>query len=205
MPQLDGKNALFLFGINESGKSNLLKALSLLDRNSSAMKNFNYDRDCRKAAKRKNPSVEIKYYFRFDSEDEISEIFNIPKSLTKRVNLCAIKTITYEYSKGREEYWSIINNASPNYNGYLYNSRINHIEEADAGSGPKDDYKKLDAGDLENILKIHTHKLDEIRNILPKVIFWKASPEYLINQAIDLNTYNFNTFLHYILSCLVVY
>ena len=55
MPQLDGKNALFLFGINESGKSNLLKALSLLDRNSSAMKNFNYDRDCRKAAKRKNP------------------------------------------------------------------------------------------------------------------------------------------------------
>ena len=42
IPELDGKNCLFFFGVNETGKSNLLKAVSLLDKNSPATRDFTF-------------------------------------------------------------------------------------------------------------------------------------------------------------------
>jgi predicted ATP-dependent endonuclease of OLD family len=188
IPNLDGKNCLFFFGINETGKSNLLKAISLLDKNNLASKNFNYEKDCEKAAKKRGDPVEIKYFFNILPDLEIANklVPKMPENFLPITKIQIIKTITYANNANRQEKYSVLYPNQINFEKYVLNNKDGFITER---KDVLSDYKLLDENLLNETLLGYLGNLD---TLLPPLVFWKSSPEYLINQPIDLNNFKSN-------------
>lgn len=164
-------------GLNETGKSNILKAISFLNRNKKHK--LNYDIDCNKEAQDKNEPIEVIAQFITSPEflnqldafiterEELDGI--ISSSITRPLSTFLIQE---KFSFGKD-----------NQRDY---TTIHAIHKIFAEAIKKDEkYQAIQDFYLEHLEDFESY-------IFPDFIFWKAGNEMLINEPIDLNAFKEN-------------
>jgi len=195
IPSLDGKQCLMFFGINETGKSNLIRAMSLLDRN----RKFNYEKDCEKGAKKQRESVVITYFFELDSLPVLSNL-TLPESLIKNLQIPHIqKKVVYGENSQRVEEYDIQFGKKLTYDKYVFNPSTNIVQDVtelkvnsfeELSEELRKTHQKLNDALLKKVL-LPTLQLAFDKEI-PQAIFWESSHAFLINQPINLDTFKSN-------------
>lgn len=186
---IDGKDCYILIGINETGKSNILKAIKLLGREKIEV---NYQTDCEKSAKKKDQDISIKAEYEITTDgndDEIYELINrtsMPEELKSRVKIKKITrgikiNLTGEIT---HSLWFVLDKIE--LKGFNTDTSNNIFDTKDV-EGKSGDWKPLN---LQNLCAfIVKNAGNEMLKILPETIFWKATPEYLITEPVVLSTY----------------
>lgn len=184
---VDGTTAFTIFGINETGKSNILKAISLLSKDTK----FDYAKDCEKTAYRASENVSIDAYYKLEDDKFLSETIakaNLPPELSKSIKISEVrKNITFDSKGGREDaYWLYFGNL--NYDKYAYIENADKTRKIILKSEKYDgEIKDLDADALDLYLyETLTPSLDTKH---PKVLFWASSKKYLITEPVNLNEF----------------
>lgn len=195
--EVDGKTCNILLGKNESGKSNILKALSLLDSNYE----IDYINDCNKDSKKKNLSILVTYELLFN-KDEFKEMvvknLNVDKSL---IDVDKIERKIEIDTNGRNDFYHIyLNEKVKPINliidekdtiksiSEVYNGDVKITEDNIETIIPQ--HKLLNKDKLEQILE--DELLEILDELIPEVIYWETSSEYLINDTIDLTAFKDN-------------
>jgi len=190
---ISDKRCFILLGINESGKSNILKGIFLMDNSAKC----NYGLDCN--SDREGDKIALLYQLTPDSSDNFTKFFeaigldgNLLKEITVE-NLEAILEI--DQDNARHNSYSIhIKDKKNVFSKYVITD--NKILPKD-----EDNIKKNESGQPLNILD--KEKLEDflsksvltdiIKQNIPKIIFWNPSdPKYLITDNIDLNQFKDN-------------
>ncbi|EZH73801.1 hypothetical protein ATO12_17870 [Aquimarina atlantica] len=201
--KISNKKCQIFLGKNESGKSNILKAISLLNEDA----NFDYQTDCNKKAKKKEESIQISLNLKFDNFEHYRKQFDnfgIPKVLHSRINPYKIQRHTKINSDNdRKDYLHIWINDDKEFSKYVYNSSDSsfHLitdKYKEKESLTKDNIKSL-LGPTYTLLtksKIESHleekMLDNVTHNTPMPIIWRPSSEFLVNKSIDLNAFSTN-------------
>ncbi|AFV22844.1 hypothetical protein Mpsy_0635 [Methanolobus psychrophilus R15] len=176
------------FGINESGKSNILKAISLLNPQAT----IQYESDCNKSAIKQGKPIEIRFIFEVTKEDDFPKIINSMDNQFKIADtfepLKIEKTIFYKENSTREEYYRInpselVNNITKDgFNSK--NTALNIVTFIVAAA---------DIVNKQNIEKcINANAKALIDSIVPEVIFWEPSEKYLIVNPVNLEQFKQN-------------
>jgi AAA15 family ATPase/GTPase len=176
------------FGINETGKSNILKAIALLDPTTTVQ----YEFDCNKKANKFSEPINIKFIFEITKEDNFK---NVMSSVDANINVTDTfeplkleKVISFNDKSSREEYYRI---NPPEW--------INDITTDDYSS--KSTAQKLftfvvaaaDVLNKQNIEKcINAEAKALIDSIVPEILFWEPSDKYLITNQINLEQFKQN-------------
>lgn len=212
----DNSYTTIFVGKNETGKSNLLNAISFI---STPTSEFNYD-DLRNAQNEQAEYIDFYFTYSFENEDEwkhiLKENINAPDDFIKLIEFDSIENNTYLSKTGRT--FNSTNNAifeAPedddlkkyafkelsitDDNQYLYD--ICYTRGLDANSIDNENtqnsllYKRLNTDFLQTILDNIFGKFLEKNQL--KVSKWKHSKEYLITETIDLNAFKTNNNMCY--------
>jgi predicted ATP-dependent endonuclease of OLD family len=185
--KIDEKVCSILLGKNESGKSNILKSISLLDKE----RPIDYNIDCNKEAKKTNEPISLIFTLDFNKswwETHIKSK-NTPEELIDSTNV-------------RNDYFYVYLAESEKFNDYVLSSaaKIEKIITIYTGN------EKITKDNISEVIPTYTlltkSKLEEIietnfdsafDNNTPKIIFWEPSNKYLINEPIDLNAFKVDT------------
>ena len=204
-------NATFLVGINESGKSAILDAINLIN---NGLSNLDYNQDCFLEAHDNDEWIDIYAYLDIEWEQNIDywrkkiiekTIFDekfVSNLVIKKINKNTYKkkdkgyeTFTISLNDDLPIYQYIINTTSKTINGKIVKtesieilSQFNNIQEIitekNANTFLKENQLLLTKSKLENYI---SSSLKSIFNEnMPNIQIWKAKPEYLINDSIDL-------------------
>lgn len=189
--KIDNKECFILLGKNESGKSNILKAISLLNKESLV----DYNIDCNKNAKKNNEDIAINFELTFDHKFYKAQFIKekIPEELIKINKI--VKKIQIDKNNTKEDFFWVYLNSNLNFNNYIFNKtdEILKINDIYDGAEPITEdnigellpnYTLLDKGKLELIIEKKFYDL--FNQNTPKVVFWQHSNQYLINEPIDL-------------------
>ena len=177
-------NGLFGFlGLNESGKSNLLKAISMKDN----LAEFNYD-DFIKHDKIGEP-IEVIYDFIINTEDKhiiISSIntrsIELPKEFIKKIIIKKIRIIS-RIEKGNIPQNSIdFKLEKDELVGWEIDS-TNLIKKSINTNNDNEPYVLH----LNEFLKDNFSETFKLKS--PKIIFWKSEDKYLMNKKMDLTLF----------------
>lgn len=198
-------NACFFVGLNETGKSSILEALDIIDKDFSS---FDYEEICFKPALDENEYVEL--FVDFEQKmtswwiKKMQETCNIPEEIAKQITFKTLQKNIYikdespnsEYSVEIEEI-DLFKYLIEEDEIFLIKER-NEITESitkqNSASFLKENQKLLDKTTLEGII---TEKFTAIFDAnIPKVQIWKPQKEFLINGAIDLNAFKDSTDSH---------
>ncbi|WP_318785964.1 ATP-dependent nuclease [Methanimicrococcus hacksteinii] len=172
-------------GINESGKSNILKAISLLNSNEFSMDDIRFE------GKQEEPIEEsfVKYYYEFD-EMEVENIFDdIKFAMYNNANLSS--EFVDEIIDQRNVITKYLVGSIPGY--CLYNLKdaerkviVNSIyEEAKKFlilKATGNEFEQLGYFD-ETLIAVIS---DYVSKNLPKIIYWKYDENHLLPSAINL-------------------
>lgn len=193
--KIDGKECSIFLGKNESGKSNILKALSLLDKSTEV----SYLIDCNKDSKKEGEDISITFDL-FVNKQWWNK--HITKKLGLSDNIIDVlkikKHIIIDSNNKRSDSFEIFLNNSSEIEKYIFNASNNIIEIKKIYDGEEKitdenisilipNHSLLTMQDLKEIIE---ETLDETFEInTPKIIYWKHSSKYLINEPIDLKTF----------------
>ncbi len=200
---IGNKSCLIFLGKNESGKSNIINAISLLNPESVC----DYDSDCNKKAKKGKEDIIISFELEFENLNVYKKNFlsyGIPKVIEEILNINRIERYLFiDCNNERTDAIDISIDDNEIFKKYVYNKTTKSISEA----------KTLYKGNLiihENNVKDHIGEqfsilkkinietilidkmFDSIDSNTPKCIFWKPSSSFLINDSINLNTFSEN-------------
>jgi len=203
--QISGKQCFVLLGINESGKSNILKAISLLDVN----QKFDYHIDCNKKAINSGEPILITYIFEVENSDFYNKKFSekIDPEIAKLIKINKIdRFVQIGKDNKRSNGFNIYIEDNKEFQNYLYNYNnqkhlfIKPIKEIYIGEEKVTDenikeicgteYNLLSKYSLEDNLKTLFFHLFEADT--PKVIFWLSKDQYLINEPVYLEDFKAN-------------
>ena len=187
------RHCYILLGINETGKSNILYAISLLNKET----NINYGIDCSKEAEELGEDILITYDLGVENLDfyknKLKEGGLLDKDLIKNINFEKIeKKVSINKDNKRNDISRVYLKDNKKFVDYVL--KEGKIELKTDSSVEKDE-----AGNETNVLtkeKLEEHIEDNFLglfdNDIPEVVFWKSDPKYLINQRIDLNQFKEN-------------
>lgn len=206
----------FLIGVNESGKSAILDAISLINSGKSGL---NYDENCYIDAQEDDGYIMISTNINIELDDicilknQIAEKTNLDKDFLDELEIKEISKINYICAKGEGEFYKIIINDNLPFYRYIINNitineggvlkPIENIEKLSEINNITDDINEKNATSLligDQILltkiKLESYLSKELKDILnqymPKIQVWKSKPEYLINEEIDLKEFKEN-------------
>lgn len=185
------KKCFILFGVNETGKSNILKAIALLDKKST----LKYDKDCNKEAKKNNDKINVRYnYLPFKNlVDEKIGPLPLPNELLSQIKIEKIEhLISYDKSSARTEKFFIHFKDGRKFNDFIYVKSKDEIILKDKNilNELEIDYEDL-TDEIFNSYLIK--KLEKyFTSLIPEVIFWTSTDEYLITKPIPLNEFSAN-------------
>ena len=197
-------------GKNETGKSNLLDAIAFIKKPENE---FNYE-ELKNAQNEEDAYVDFYYTYKFTDDSEWKKILesklNAPAEITEKINIHAIERNIYLHNEKKvfESTTNVIYDKlldsllgkytfaklSPSSDGtvqYLY--EITKIQATDTTNDAT--VNKLSVTKLSEILREIFR--DIVNKNIPTVSKWKYSPEYLITEVIDLNTFKDNTNICY--------
>ena len=200
---ISSKQAFMLLGINESGKSNILEAVALLDEE----REFDYSKDCH--SKNEDDKKEIVISYELDIANAIDfyrEQFSkekIPKNLSSLVEITKIeRKITIDSGNDRTDFFHILlKEKKKEFSKYIVVSEpvtqngvakeIKKIVEKTTENTKTDtegnETNVLDKEKLEEFLQEEFYDLFD--NNVPEVIFWKYEDKYLIKDKINLEEF----------------
>jgi predicted ATP-dependent endonuclease of OLD family len=196
-----------LFGINETGKSNILRACALLD--SEYQEKYNWKKDCFKENKREGKTTEINYYFDF-VESELVELratleADLPEPIIEQ-----IKGVQYwiEGDTDSEIYYGFkfFFKDETKIGGYFKKKKVKEVvttePQAESAENTEpilqkaSDIPEANRGNYEEVAidkvgEIIAEIVDDqiIEEKLPSIIHWDSSSKFLINGTIDLNVF----------------
>ena len=191
---------LILLGKNETGKSSILKAISLLNKESLA----NYEQDCNKKARKLKEDISVELDLKFESFESYKKMFGewgIPESLQDKVVIKRVLyTVSIDVSNDKEYYLTIYLESDKVFSDFLYSSLTGLISDVsdvyDGGDVLTESNVKSIVGDEYSLLKKSEleHHLEEkmltmIEENTPSSLFWEPSNDYLINESIDLDLF----------------
>lgn len=210
---INNSNTSFLVGLNESGKSAILNAISLIG---NGLENVDYETFCNIEAQDNDDYIDIYGYFELDEQESwkklITNKFGLSPEIWERIKITSLSKNVYKnIESGANILYKITTNCDtiPLYeyvvtkkttvtNGIASSTEsigllktINGITEnitlENAGSFLKTNQRLLKASELENWIlnKIQ----DRLTQRIPKIQIWKASHDFLINEQINLNEF----------------
>ena len=191
--KIAGKSCCILLGINESGKSNILEAISFLNNNE---EKINYEIFCNKQAQDNIENISIIYEQQCDKNDDFKKELITQGLDRKLANTIKIEMIEREFivdSCGiKKDTCSIIYGADEEeLQNYIVNDKNTKIEARTGENFIMNERGKsniLDKDKLGQFMKITA--IDIISSHFPEIHFWKSYEEkYLINKGIDLNSF----------------
>lgn len=192
---INNVNSGILVGLNESGKSSFLEAISLINK---GFDDVNYEEYCFLDAQDEDKYLEM--YVTYD----ITNMNELRKELQKSKGLCAeiiqeleLKSIenniyinkengsdsilSLEYNKIDVSKYVFEVRTYRNVKGAIINIKSISIKKS---TGDLNDSEQVTEDSLEEYMK---EFFSEIFNrIRPEIIIWRSSKEYLINDVIDL-------------------
>lgn len=197
---ISGKQACILLGINESGKSNILEAIALLDEERS----FNYANDCHSKFDNKDESIKISYELDIHTPFEFYKkqfAEKIPSDLANEVEVTKIeKKIIIDNKNERSDFYHIwikdkktvfknfvlVTNTKTLSNGTT-KKETSIAKKTEENTEIGEDGKILNLLEKESLEKYIEENFESLFNHnIPKVIFWKYEDEYLIQNKINL-------------------
>jgi len=204
---ISGKQTFMLLGINESGKSNILEAIALLDED----REFDYGRDCHSKNEDDKKDISISYELNIASViDFYREQFSkekIPEALSDLVDITKIeRKVTIDSDDERSDFFHIwIKDKKKDFSKYVVMSEpvtqngvakeIKKIVEKTTENTKTDtngnETNVLDKEKLEEFLQDEFYELFDSN--VPNVIFWKYEDKYLIKDKINLEEFKKNT------------
>lgn len=184
------KHCYILLGINETGKSNILYAISLLNKETV----INYGIDCNKEAEELGEDILITYGLEIENLDfyknKLKESGLLDEDLVKSINFDKIeRKVSIDKDNKRKDFIDVCLKDNKKFAEYVL--RGGKIEIKTDSNVEKDE-----TGNEINVLtkeKLEEYIEDNFFNLfdnnIPEVVFWKSDPKYLINQRIDLNQF----------------
>jgi predicted ATP-dependent endonuclease of OLD family len=175
-----------LFGINETGKSNILKAISLLNPEAT----LNYENDCNKSAKRHKEPIAVKFIFEPSEEEELYKILEpLNISITEKdatQPFTIEKMVSFDKSPMRLDYYLIC----PSTSITMTSSLEEGVDVSKLAVAPvtTENIKKY----LNADLVVETTENTFLDNTIPEVLFWEPSDSYLITNQINLEQFRQN-------------
>jgi len=206
-------NTTFFVGINESGKSAILEAISLINEGFDKIDYYSYYHKGSQEDEYKY--IDIYVEIELDDIDYlhklIMEKLNLPEEFVRKIEFITIKKNIYKSSTANICYFITINNDLPFFQ-YIVNkeqiivtigdkpqtvetiellSEFNSIEETIAQDNAITFLK-------ENQVLLTKEKLEEqitgvlkktLNENMPEIQIWRPSPQYLISETIDLELF----------------
>jgi len=208
-----------LAGINESGKSNVLKALSLLSTESSVT----YSKDINKKAKAAKKDIVVRYELDESSHTTLKDhlaLKDVPSEIIDLIKITTIeRVVNINSSSARSDSYYIYLEEQPALDNYAYSPSSNTfvlLPEPEAEPGQNNAEVQTEAQVAipspslaaevpplatlaltsletkevwEEILEDYYGK-DALESLIPKVIFWAYHDKYLINREINLTNFS---------------
>ena len=187
-----GKSCYILLGVNESGKSNILQAFYLKDCMQTELK---YSNICERGAEAGREIIAVRYELSdLGRLDKIFADVDIPKGLSSVIKVERI----YRITAMREDntivnhlYFSIKDNKKEFSKYVISNEKIQSQNEATQELNEENKVENLlNREALQIYLEENLYHI--LEQEIPKIIFWKSSEEYLINEPVDLNKFKGN-------------
>lgn len=188
-----GSSAVFLLGINESGKSNILEAINRVGTG------FNDDARflelCHKSAHEDDASyADIFVHVELDKKEQsnyqnlIAEKFPALKDDAKKIVANELIKNVFCGSNERGCVFTVDTSTNGDIDFEKYAKIGESIVLADSvDESEKDSTKPLTIEEIQSIISDQCH--DELDAFFPTVRFWKPSPDHLIVNPIDLLEY----------------
>lgn len=199
MLELEKRNCCILLGVNESGKSNILEAISLID----PSKKINYSLDCNNEVEEERGEILITYELKIENEAFYREQFikkGIPEELANKIVITAIhRKVSIDFNNKRSDFFHIwIKDNKKEFEQYVIIDKdvvengISKVKKI-IDLKTSDNIQKDETGNVSNVLTkdlIENFIEEELFALfdanIPKVIFWKPEKEYLIDKPVDL-------------------
>jgi len=209
----NASNTTFLVGINESGKSAILEAISLINE---GFKNIEYNDYCNLDTQDEDDESYIDIYTELELTDQdfwkkqIVEKLELPESFVDNIIIKSIEKNTYRDSDASNELFNIKINENLPFYQYVINktkktvgnqvqtietiavlSDFNEIEEKITKQNAKAFLTETQTLLTKEILekKISSSLKAIFNQNMPKIQIWKPDPRYLINETIDLEKF----------------
>lgn len=177
--EINGSYTYSLLGINESGKSSFLNAISLISTN-----NLNYHLDYFDPL---SPVVLKLFYCLTESEikiinKDITDYEKFDKKITDSIN---INNIEIEYSFEPNDSVELTKSVLFNFSQSIFPDYT-----LKAGELFKKTQTEADLEDFDLTLYFETHYSDYFLERVHHTVFWKSSRQYLLLDDIDLNEFS---------------
>lgn len=187
---ISNQTCFIFLGINESGKSNLLSAISLLNKEAE----FNYARDCNKDLE--DQSILVKYSLAFDNLSFYQKYFGengLPKELAQKITFSSVnRVVEIESNNQRKDYLEAHVRDIKELNSYIIDDQgvrprtpENYAESEDGTTN------LLDQDKLNNYIESKFFQVFD-RNT-PEALVWRSESKYLISQPINLDEFKNDT------------
>lgn len=194
------KSCFIFLGKNESGKSNIINAISLINEGVS----FDYNLDCNKSSKKKKEDIKITIELELQETELLkgnNTLINIPDKIKDILSIKKIeKSVLIDSNNKIKHVLNIEIDENEIFKKYVYNDvleTVKEIKEVYKGKYTINDnnistyigknYSILKKSNLEKI--ISKKVINFVNSNVSKCILWKPSPSYLINDSIDLNRF----------------
>ena len=184
------KNCCILLGINESGKSNILEAISLL----SDEQEVNYSINCNKQAQEnENENISIIYEQQCDEHDNFKKELiklGVHRNLANTIKITMFRREILINSKNEKHvtHTCLYETGEEEFGNYVVNYQDKRIEIITDDNFDRDDLGNTNILDCKQLSEFINNKSEYIiKDRFPKIIFWKPLEEkYLMNNEIDL-------------------
>lgn len=178
-----------LLGINESGKSNILDAISMAN----GGLEVKYGIDCNKTAEEKGEDIIITYDLELENLDFYKDKFKeggIDEELIKIISFESLqRKVCINKNNERHDACHLYLKDNKKYVNYVL--REGKIEiKTDENSEKDEDGNLKNQLDKDQLAKyIEDNFFNLFEKDVPLIVYWKTDPKYLINQRVDLNQF----------------
>lgn len=190
-----------LVGLNETGKTSILKALNLIDKN---CEDLDYSEDCFKDSIDNDEHIELVVDFDLPISNwwatKLEEVCKIPIEIAKQISFKCLQKNIYMKSNNHGSEYIIELNDIDLFEYLIEDGDINKIAEINNVQ------EKITAKNATSFLSEHQTLLtrQQLERLIednfsgyfdaniPKVQIWRPQKEYLINTPVDLNAFKDN-------------
>lgn len=201
--KVSGKKCFILLGINESGKSNILEAVSLLE----SKNKVNYSAYCNNEMEEVKKEILITYELQIEDINFYRKYFvenGLNEELVNKISITSLcRKILIKPTGERKDFFHIwIKEKEKDFEKYVLNkinvekngtTKLSNVIELKT----EQNVHKDESGNISNVLNsekleafIEGEFFDFFEKNMPKVIFWKPNEDkYLIDKRIDLKRF----------------